>query len=364
MVIAAGCNKHNDHGQPGNGNPVNLTGFQQTNLIANNDEYNAKLQDPTLVDAWGLAFSPSGTPWVNATFGHVSEIYTADGAIARPPVNVPSPTDSVGGMPIGIVATSGKGFILSNGQEAAFLFVGGDGVFSGWNPAAGKNALLIRNNAGAAAYTGVTVASRNGKNYVYAASPLNNKIDVWDNDLKPVSLPFRDPNALTGFAVFNIRLIENLLYVTYTKIGPDGRGVKGTGNGFVDIFDTDGKFQKRFATQGLLDNPWGLTLASSAFLQGQSTYGDDYQKGSGGGYNPSSTNYLLVGNFGDGRINVYSTDGVFEGQLQTKKDQPITIDGLWDLSFPPTSSSIDPNRLYFTAGPDDEKDGLFGYITK
>ena len=73
---------------------------------------------------------------------------------------------------------------------------------------------------------------------------------------------------------------------------------------------------------------------------------------------------ILVGNFGDGRINVFTQDGQFIGQLQSHK-QPIVIEGLWSLSFAPTTSTaIDPSRLYFTAGPDEENDGLFGYLIK
>jgi hypothetical protein len=44
--------------------------------------------------------------------------------------------------------------------------------------------------------------------------------------------------------------------------------------------------------------------------------------------------------------------------------KPIVIDGLWGLSFAPTTAaSINPDWLFFAAGPEDETDGLFGYIT-
>ena len=74
---------------------------------------------------------------------------------------------------------------------------------------------------------------------------------------------------------------------------------------------------------------------------------------------------ILVGNFGDGHINVFTQDGIFLGQLQSHK-QPIEIEGLWALSFPPSTAvpAIDPGRLYFTAGPDNESDGVFGYLIK
>jgi hypothetical protein len=73
---------------------------------------------------------------------------------------------------------------------------------------------------------------------------------------------------------------------------------------------------------------------------------------------------ILVGNFGDGHINVYSQDARYLGQLQSDS-HTIIIDGLWALSFAPsTATDIDPARLYFTAGPDHEADGLFGYLIK
>lgn len=46
------------------------------------------------------------------------------------------------------------------------------------------------------------------------------------------------------------------------------------------------------------------------------------------------------------------------------KGKPIVIDGLWALSFAPaTATGVNPNWLFFAAGPKDEADGLFGYIT-
>jgi hypothetical protein len=73
---------------------------------------------------------------------------------------------------------------------------------------------------------------------------------------------------------------------------------------------------------------------------------------------------ILVGNFGDGRINAFSHSGKFLGQLR-QHGKPIEIEGLWAIMFPPTTATaIDPNRLYFAAGPGDETEGLFGYIHK
>ena len=68
---------------------------------------------------------------------------------------------------------------------------------------------------------------------------------------------------------------------------------------------------------------------------------------------------ILVGNFGDGRINVFDAAGRYKGQLMSN-GMPIEIEGLWALET--AVPGADPGWLYFTAGIDDEAHGLFGYI--
>jgi len=65
---------------------------------------------------------------------------------------------------------------------------------------------------------------------------------------------------------------------------------------------------------------------------------------------------LLVGNFGDGKINAFNiSSGAFFGSLLHRKDQPLEFNGLWALFF-------FHNLLYFTAGIADESHGLFGVM--
>jgi uncharacterized protein (TIGR03118 family) len=170
------------------------------------------------------------------------------------------------------------------------------------------------------------------------------KIDVFDGHFNRVKdMPFRDPNLPKGYAPFNIRNIDGKLYVTYALQTADKvDDSAGVGHGFVDIFKPDGTMIKRFASHGKLNSPWGIVKAKPDFI-------DD-----GGGK-------ILVGNFGDGRINVYDHDGNFLGQLM-KDGNPIEIDGLWALDN--DIEGISPRQLYFTAGPNDETDGLFGYLIK
>jgi uncharacterized protein (TIGR03118 family) len=189
-----------------------------------------------------------------------------------------------------------------------------------------------------------------GEYHLYAANFKSGKIEVWDKNWKAVNLPFKDPDLPSGYAPFNIQLVNGSLYVMYAKVGPTGDEEHGVGLGVVDVYNTNGVLDKRFATKDKLNAPWGVAWAPDTFFM------DNDGK---------PTSAVLVGNFGDGYINVFNTSGKFIGQLQGLHGKLLQIDGLWALMFPPTTATtVDPNRLYFTAGPDDENDGLFGYITK
>ncbi len=368
ITLGVGCRKGSAI------NPQVLRNFDEVNLVADKSIYDpTTTTDPTLKDAWGLAWSPTGIAWVNATLDGVSELYTANGVIVRPPVNVPSPTDSVGGQPIGIVFNSTKGFVLPDKATASFIFDGGDGVISAWNGAAGNNAFRIANNSATSAYTGLALAANGGANYLYAADFRSGKIDVWDTTWKAVTwMSFRDPAIPTGFSPFNIQPVGSWLFVTYARVGANGRQATGAGEGFVDIFNTDGSFVRRFASRGTLNAPWGVTMTPAGFLQNQDMDTTDKSASESGGTTGSSNSNsfnasqqaILIGSFGDGRINVFSTSGQFLGQLQSNK-QTIVINGLWALGFAPTTATtVDPDRLYFTAGPAMEADGVFGYLVK
>jgi uncharacterized protein (TIGR03118 family) len=358
LIFSVGCQKTETRVSPDSiqeemdRRPQIVKDFEQVNLVSNvAGEYNAARIDPKLVNAWGIAFSSNGIAWLGSQGGGVSTVYNQFGADARPAVAIPSPGGPTGGNPTGVVFSgSGTDFILSNGQPARFIFVGVDGIISGWNAAAGNTALLIKNNVATSAYTGLALASNAGNNFLYAADFRAGRIDVYDkNFIRVMNMPFVDPSLPAGYSPFNIERIGSQLYVMYAKVGPDGRDEKSPGNGYVSVFNTDGSFVKRFISRGQLNAPWGIAKAPAGF------WGE-------GTDNPE--NVILVGNFGDGRINAFAEDGSFQGQLR-QHGNPIIIDGLWAISFAPlTATAIDPNKLFFAAGPAHERDGLFGYIHK
>jgi uncharacterized protein (TIGR03118 family) len=322
----------------------NLKDFVQVNLVGNNDEYHPARIDPLLVNGWGIAFSSFGTIWISAEGTGVSTVYNKDGNQVLPAVTIPSPGSATGGHPTGQVFNNGRGFRLANGNPARFIFAGADGIISGWN--GGPAAVTAVSDPGEA-YLGITLARDGADSFLYVANFSEGKIEVYDTAWQEVDRPFIDPALPAGYAPFNIQVIGNQLYVMYAKKGADDEEEPGPGNGYVSIFNPGGSFIKRFASRGQLNAPWGIAKAPDSF------WGDG-----------TMTNVILVGNFGDGHINAFDADGHFLGQLR-QSGQPIVIEGLWGISFAPaTATTINPNWLYFAAGPDDEEEGLFGYITK
>jgi len=73
---------------------------------------------------------------------------------------------------------------------------------------------------------------------------------------------------------------------------------------------------------------------------------------------------VLIGNFGDGRINAFdAVTGALVDQLRDENGNAIAINGLWGLAFGNGGLAGDSNTLFFAAGFDDEAHGLFGSIT-
>ncbi|HEV7622427.1 MAG TPA: TIGR03118 family protein, partial [Flavisolibacter sp.] len=221
-----------------------------------------------------------------------------------------------------------------------------DGVISGWN--GGDSTVAVADfSASNAVYKGICLANDGSANFLYLADFKNAKIDVLDKNFQLVTgKTFSDPGIPAGFAPFNIKNIGGNLFVTYAKQkGPDNKDDQAAiGNGYVDIFNVNGQLVKRFASAGTLNSPWGIAKSSTGFGQ--------------------SSGSILVGNFGDGKINVFDSSGKYGGQLLSG-NQTLTIDGLWEITFESaTVTGANPDLLYFTAGPSSETHGVFGYLKK
>lgn len=306
--------------------------------------------DPNLVNAWGLT-SLSASPWWVADNG-------ADKATVYDAAGNPFPSSgpivvNVASAPTGAVANAGSGFVVSNGSAsgaASFLFATEEGKILGWNRSvSATQAVVAVDDSGAGAvFKGLTMSPDDQR--LYATDFHNGRVDVFDSAFHSVSMPgaFVDPRVPSGYAPFGIQAVNGQILVTFAKQDAQRHDdVPGQGNGFVDAFDTNGKLLARVGTHGQLNSPWGLALGPPSFGR----FGGD----------------LLVGNFGDGRINAFTirSDGRFEpaGPLRTGDGQRIVIDGLWSLQFGHGATANGPsNTLFFTAGPNDEKHGLFGTI--
>ena len=360
LCAAAGCQK-NPFPKP---HELNAN-YEQVNLVGDDDQYNPLRVDPNLKNAWGQAFAPSGPDWVNAQSTGLSFIFNTQGGDIRPPVAIPSPTsDAGGGHPTGIVFNGSSGFRLPNGNPARFIFVGDDGVISGWN--GGNVAIRTKDNSGTASYTGLAIAADGADSFIYAANFLSGHIEVYDTGWTEISgKPFTDYSLPSGYAPFNIQNIGGNLFVTYAKVSDEpGEEETGPGLGFVDVYYPNGRLIKRFASGGKLNAPWGVASAPKAFWADQKWDGDEEDNGKIIEKKHDPKVVILIGNFGDGHINAYDQDGDFMGQLRSN-GKTIEIEGLWSISFAPASATtIDPNWLFFAAGPGDEEHGLFGYIKR
>jgi len=255
MIISVGmvsCEKDENNNSSTSGSTTNFT---RTNLVSNNSQDSGAKVDATLVNGWGIAFSPTGNPWISSQVGGVAEAYDATGNQVIPPVSIPSASSATGGHPTGAVFnSSATAFVLPGGGVAKFIFVGDDGVISGWSSGAAAERVL--DNSSTSSYTGVTIANDSNGIFLYAANFKQSRIDVFDSSFAVVNKTFGDPDLPEGYSPFNIQNIGGQLYVTYAKLGSDGDEEKGVGLGYVDIYKPDGSLVKRFASQGDLNAQW------------------------------------------------------------------------------------------------------------
>lgn len=308
-----------------------------TDLVSNGS--GAPHKDPNLINAWGIANFPGSPFWVSDEGSGKSTLYNGAGTPLPLVVTIPPASGTGKGEPTGMVAntdTTTTDFVIS-GKPAAFIFDTLDGTISGWN--GGTNAVITLNNSSlGSSYTGLAMGFNNGAYFLYAAdNGPNRRVDMIDANFKLVK-SFKDTGAAEDLAPYNVQNINGYLYVTYGKLGVSG--------GLVDIFTTGGSLVRRFATNGKLNEPWGLALASPAFGK--------------------FSNALLVGNVADGTINAFDyTTHAFLGQLVDTKGKTISIPFLWALTFGSGGASDangQPNQLFFSAGPKEYTAGLFGVI--
>jgi uncharacterized protein (TIGR03118 family) len=318
--------------------PVAASPFAVTYLAS--DQPGVALSvDPQLVNAWGLASSATSPLWIGSNGSGTSEVYNGFGVKQGLVVTIPGD-----GSVTGVVFNNGA---VGSFNGDAFLFGSEDGTISGWRGALGTTAEVLQSASLDNIYKGIAVGSIGADTYAYAANFHTGDIDVLKGNAGAPNLlgSFVDPGLPSGYAPFNVQNLGGSLYVTYALQDASREDdVPGLGHGFVDRFDLNGTFLGRVISGGALDSPWGLALAPVGF---GNLAGD-----------------LLVGNFGNGLIHAYNpVTGALVETLVDENGNPILIDGLWGLRFGNGGVGQSPTTLYFTAGPDSERHGLFGQLT-
>jgi uncharacterized protein (TIGR03118 family) len=308
--------------------------------------------DPHLVGAWGISESPTSPFWISDAGAGVTTLYDSSGNVIPLVVAIPaSKGGGSAGVPTGTVWNGTTGFQVASGKAAVFLFDSLDGAISGWSPQVDRahTIIMVDHSSAGAEYTGLALGAINSTSYLYAANFHAGTIEVYSSIFEQMIFTngFKDPMIPAGYAPFNIQNLGGKLYVAYAQQNA-GRNFAnaGPGLGYVDVFDTGGNLLHHLVAGAQLNAPWGLAIAPAGF----GDFAGD----------------LLVGNFGDGTINVFNpSTGAYVATLMDPIGAPIVIPGLWALQAGNGGSGGDANAVYFTAGipgPDNGNHGLFGRL--
>jgi uncharacterized protein (TIGR03118 family) len=309
-------------------------------------------QDANLINPWGNGFGQSPF-WVGNNGTGTSTLYDGYGTATALVVSIPSAGGTPTGGPVtGVIqnafSSNANTLDVAAGKPASFLFCSEDGVISGWNTSVDSThaKVLVDNSKSGAVYKGCALGGTLTAPLIFAANFNSGAVDVFSGSFNPVvnAKAFVDAAVPAGFAPFNVAILNGSVYVTYAKQDSQKHDdVAGAGNGYIAVFDQTGNLLGTLVSQGALNSPWGLAIAPATF-------------GPFGGS-------LLVGNFGDGKINAYNiTTGKLTDTLHDTNGNALAIEGLWSLNFGSGARNEDPGTLYFTAGPGDEKHGLLGSV--
>ena len=244
-------------------NTIHFGKFKQTNLVADKPGI-AAVTDPNLVNPWAIASSATSPFWISNNGTGLATLYRTAGTVGPLVVTIPAKAPGGVGPVTGQVYNPTTSFVIPGSTAAAFIFSSEDGLISAWK--SGTTAVVVSDqSASGAVYKGLAIASSGGADYLYATNFAANSVDVFDGTFA-LKKSFTDPVIPVGYAPFGIQAIDGLLYVTYAKQDTARKDdVPGTGNGFIDVFKPDGTLVKRLVARGVLDSPWGLAKAPTAF---------------------------------------------------------------------------------------------------
>jgi uncharacterized protein (TIGR03118 family) len=379
--------------------PSNI--YSKRILVANRSGFeDGAILDPHLVNPWGIALRPPGTGghfWISNAGNLSTSTYIGDangvplhqdglklvylagplisyedglanvtGVVYNAASDVPGqsvefpvkgPASNLSGaapVPIGISSGSAK-----------FVFVTTDGTINAWRAGTAESmdtAVIVKDYSDHGpdqikglphlpAFTGVAMSTdAHAKNRLYVTDFQNTTIRVLNNEWTDItaSVPFARPADLVpDMSPYNIQLLNGRLYVAYAVVDVDAEEVAtdipGPGAGRIVAYDLDGHILQEFKDASRLNSPWGMAIAPKNF-------------GPLGGA-------LLVANFGDGTIAAFDlATGAFRDYLRGTTGAPLVVDKVWGLAFGNGVSLGDADSLYYTAGPNEEQDGVFGRL--
>jgi len=310
-----------------------LAQYTATTLVKNT----GKNGDAQLINPWGLAFAPAAPFWLSDQGSGLSTLYDGKGVKQGLVVTVPPASGSGLGSPTGIVYNGSAEFQIDN-WTSAFLFATLDGTISGWSHFDPSTALIgVNSSAIGAVYTGLAITSKPSGNFLYAADFANNKVDVYDGKFKFVK-SFTDTNLPAGYAPSGIQDINGQVYVAFAK-------TNGASGGYIDIFKEDGTFVKTLIHGKPLNQPWGFAVAPANF-------------------GALSNTLLISNNTNSGTINGFNpTTGALVGTVMNAAGKVIHFNQIWGIEFGGgTASNGNANQLFYTAGPKNNLNGVFGVI--
>ena len=307
--------------------------YSATTLVKNT----GKKGDKQLINPWGLVYSPSAPFWLSDQGSGLSTLYDGNGVKQSLVVTVPAASGTGMGSPTGIVYNGSSEFQIDN-WTSAFLFSTLDGTISGWSHFDPNNALIgVNNSAKGAVYTGLAITSKASGNFLYAADVANNKVDVYDGKFKFVK-SFTDTSLPAGFAPSGIQDINGQVYVAFAA-------TNGGSGGYIDIFNEDGTFVKTLIHGKPLNQPWGFAVAPANF-------------------GVLSSTLLISNNTNSGTINGFNpSTGAFVGTVKNSAGKPLHFNQIWGIEFGGgTAANGNTNQLFYTAGPNNNLNGVFGVI--
>jgi uncharacterized protein (TIGR03118 family) len=342
-------------------------GFVQTALVSDIPGL-APNTDRELINPWQFFETPDGQFRVASNGAGQAIQFNAQGQKSAADINIPPPAGSPAGSishPNGVVPNTTSGFVITvNGKSApaTLLFSTEDGTIAGWNPSLSQTRAVIAadQSASGAVYKLLSLDTNAQGTFILATDFRNGKIDIFDSNFHLIARgtdgfgpnAFADPTIPSGFAPFGVKAFGSVVFVTYAKQDATKTDeVPGVGDGFIDEFDTSGNFIKRFASGGLLNAPIGATIAPAGF----GPFGGD----------------VLIGNFGDSKVNVFTPAGQFLGQLSDRNGNPLILNGgvketdtrgLWGIGFGNGHGGAGTTSLFFADGPNLENDGVFGMV--